>query len=182
MVDNRVLVCEISDLGWKARKNQVRRPPVSRTQRITRASRDPGQTPRLVKRGPLTQSPELARLGPHDLRGTCQLKEAVGPIQDPRLATMEETGWEELFLDFRCHVLSLQHTLHTQCQVRSRQHIRQPRKIAKRQNHGQGHHWHQHPHQRRQRAKQRLSKGRSPAQQEGCRARRNISRRKSLLT
>ena len=172
--------CVLSDLGWKARCSQVRRPPVSRTRRIPRAPRDPRQTPRSVHRGPATQSPELARLGPRDLRGTCQLKEAVGPIQDPRLATMEETGWEELFLDFLCHVLSLQHTLHTQCQVRSPQHIRQPRKIAKRQKHGPGHHWHHHPQQRR-RAKQRLSKGRIPSQQESCRTRRNISRRKSLL-
>ena len=180
-MDNCVLVDGISDLGWKARKSQVRGPPVSRTQRIPRAPRDPRQTPRLVHRGPATQSPELARLGPRDLRGTCQVKEAAGPRQDPRQATMEETGWEELFLDLRCHLLSLHHTLQPQCQVRSPHHIHQPRKIAKRQKHGPGHHRHHDPHQRR-REKQRLSKGRSPAQQEGCQARRNLSRRKKLLT
>ena len=181
-MDNCVLVDGISDLGWKARKSQIRRPPVSRTRRIPRAPRDPRQTPRLVHRGPATQSPELARLGPRDLRGTCQVKEAVGPRQDPRQATMEETGREELFLDLRCHLLSLHHTLQPQCRVRSPHHIHQPRKIAKRQKHGPGHHRHHEPHQRREEEKQRISKGRSRAQQEGCRARRNISRRKSWLT
>ena len=169
--------CVLSDLGWKARRSQVRRPPVSRTRRIPRAPRDPRQTPRLVHRGPATQSPELARLGPHNLRGTCQDKEAVGPRQDPRQATMEE-----LFLDLRCHLLSLHHTLQPQCQVRSPHHIHQPRKIAKRQKHGPGHHRHHEPHQRREEEKQRISKGRSRAQQEGCQAKRNLSRRKSLLT
>lgn len=181
-MDNCVLVYGISDLGWKARRSQVRRPPVSRTRRIPRAPRDPRQTPRLVLRGSLTQSPELARLGPRDLRGTYQVKEAVGPRQDPRQATMEETGWEELFLDPPCHPLSLHHSLQPQCQVRSPHNIHQPRKIAKRQKDGPGHHRHHNPLQRRQREKQRLSKGRSPAQQKGCRSRRNLSRRKSLLT